>query len=122
MGLRGSRPNIWATSLRREVDYGTRNSIAKIWRIVAAAMDHRSGRAWRNLQDTADSAALLYYTLTDWDSWRRSVDYYEEGELDWLWADSIIRQQTGGKKSIIILQTFPRRTQHPAHGENLHLR
>ncbi|HEX3739089.1 MAG TPA: M61 family peptidase [Terriglobales bacterium] len=67
---------------------------------VAAAMDHRPGRAWRNLQDTADSAALLYYTSRDWDSWRRSVDYYEEGELDWLWADSIIRQQTGGKKSI----------------------
>jgi predicted metalloprotease with PDZ domain len=28
------------------------------------------------------------------------VDYYPEGELDWLWADTIIRQQTGGRKSI----------------------
>jgi predicted metalloprotease with PDZ domain len=66
----------------------------------AAMLDHRPGRTWRNLQDTADSAALLYYTSKEWDSWRRSVDYYDEGELDWLWADSIIRQQTGGKKSI----------------------
>jgi predicted metalloprotease with PDZ domain len=67
---------------------------------TAAMLDHRPGRTWRNLQDTADAAALLYYTPKDWDSWRRSVDYYDEGELDWLWADSIIRQQTGGKKSI----------------------
>ncbi|MGH9516539.1 MAG: M61 family metallopeptidase [Terriglobales bacterium] len=66
----------------------------------AAMLDHRPGRTWRNLQDTADAAALLYYTPKEWESWRRSVDYYDEGELDWLWADSIIRQQTGGKKSI----------------------
>jgi predicted metalloprotease with PDZ domain len=66
----------------------------------AAMLDHRPGRTWRNLQDTADAAALLYYTSKEWDSWRRSVDYYDEGELDWLWADSIIRQRTGGKKSM----------------------
>jgi predicted metalloprotease with PDZ domain len=66
----------------------------------AAMLDHRPGRTWRNLQDTADAAALLYYTSKEWDSWRRGVDYYDEGELDWLWADSIIRQKTGGKKSI----------------------
>ena len=67
---------------------------------VAAGLDHRPGRSWRNLQDTADAAAELYYVPHQWDSWRRDVDYYDEGELDWLWADSIIRQQTGGKKSI----------------------
>lgn len=67
---------------------------------VAALLDHRPGRTWRNLQDTADAAALLYYSPKEWDSWRRSVDYYDEGELDWLWVDSIIRQQTAGKKSI----------------------
>jgi len=66
----------------------------------AAMLDHRPGRSWRSLQDTADAAALLYYTPKEWESWRRSVDYYDEGELDWLWADSIIRQQTGGKKSM----------------------
>ena len=66
----------------------------------AAMLGHRPGRTWRNLQDTADAAALLYYTSKQWDSWRRNVDYYDEGELDWLWVDSIIRQRTGGKKSI----------------------
>lgn len=67
---------------------------------VAAFMDHRPGRTWRNLQDTADAASILYYEPKEWDSWRRGVDYYEEGDLDWLWVDTIIRQQTGGKKTI----------------------
>ncbi|MCU1269578.1 MAG: glycyl aminopeptidase [Acidobacteriaceae bacterium] len=67
---------------------------------TAAMLDHRPGRTWRNLQDTSDAAALLYYTPKEWDSWRRDVDYYDEGELDWLWVDSIIRQRTGGKKSM----------------------
>lgn len=67
---------------------------------VAARMDQRPGRSWRNLQDTADSAAILYYSPHAWDSWRRDVDFYDEGELDWLWADAIIRQQSNGAKSI----------------------
>jgi predicted metalloprotease with PDZ domain len=67
---------------------------------VAAQLDHRPGRSWRNLQDTADAAAVLYYAPTQWESWRRQVDYYDEGELSWLWVDSIIRQQSGGRKSI----------------------
>jgi predicted metalloprotease with PDZ domain len=67
---------------------------------VAAILDHRPGRTWRNLQDTADSAAQLYYAPHQWDSWRRGVDFYEEGELDWLWVDTIIRQQSKGTRSI----------------------
>jgi predicted metalloprotease with PDZ domain len=67
---------------------------------VAAQFDHRPGRTWRNLQDTADAAALLYFSSHQWDSWRRSVDFYDEDELNWLWVDTIIRQQSGGKKSL----------------------
>ncbi len=29
-----------------------------------------------------------------WDNWRRNVDYYPEGELIWLEADTIIRKQS----------------------------
>ncbi len=67
---------------------------------VAAQMDHRPGRSWRNLQDTADAAAQLYYAPKQWESWRREVDYYDEDELNWLWVDTIIRSQSGGKTSI----------------------
>jgi predicted metalloprotease with PDZ domain len=67
---------------------------------IAAELDHRPGRSWRNLQDTADAAAQLYYSPMEWESWRRSTDFYDEDELTWLWVDSIIRSQSGGKKSL----------------------
>jgi predicted metalloprotease with PDZ domain len=67
---------------------------------VAARLERRSGRSWRNLQDTADSAAQLYFAPHEWDSWRRDVDFYDEGELDWLWADVIIRSESRGRKSL----------------------
>src|SRR5262245_38136756 len=67
---------------------------------TAADMDHRAGRAWRPLQDTADAAQILYGTGGPWESWRRSVDFYPESELIWLEADVLIRQQTQGKKSL----------------------
>jgi predicted metalloprotease with PDZ domain len=67
---------------------------------LAAYLDLRPGRAWRPLQDTADEAQLLYYTRGDYDALRRSVDFYDEGELLWLEADVTIRQLTKGAKSL----------------------
>ena len=32
--------------------------------------------------------------------WQRSEDYYSEGQLIWLDADTLIREKTGGKKSL----------------------
>jgi predicted metalloprotease with PDZ domain len=68
--------------------------------MTAAEMDHRPGRTWRNLQDTATAAQTLYTTPNDWDNWRRSVDYYAEGELIWLDVDTTIRKVSGGKHSL----------------------
>ena len=73
-----------------------RDNLAKI----AADMDHHPGRIWRNLQDTNDAAPELYNASKDWDSWRRDVDFYDEDVLNWLWVDTIIREQSHGKKSI----------------------
>ena len=68
--------------------------------LTAAGLDHTPGRAWRNLQDTADAAPELYFSPQEWRSWRRSTDFYDEDTLNWLWVDVIIRQQSKGKKSI----------------------
>jgi predicted metalloprotease with PDZ domain len=35
-----------------------------------------------------------------WESWRRTVDYYDEDVLNWLSVDMIIRDQTHGAKSM----------------------
>ena len=66
----------------------------------AAVLDYRAGRTWRPLQDTARSVQILRMMGPDWDSWRRGLDYYAEGELIWLEVDTRIRQLTQGKRSL----------------------
>lgn len=66
----------------------------------AAEMDHRAGRAWRPLLDTAVAAQLLYRARDDWASWRRHVDFYAESGLIWLEADVLIRERTNGSHSL----------------------
>ena len=68
--------------------------------LTAATLDNRAGREWRPLADTAIAAQLLYEARSDWESSRRGVDFYDEGMLIWLEADTIIRKQTSGKKSM----------------------
>lgn len=67
---------------------------------TAASLDHRSGRTWRPLEDTARSVQILRTLGSQWSNWRRGLDYYPEGELIWLEVDSILRQQTHGQKSL----------------------
>jgi predicted metalloprotease with PDZ domain len=67
---------------------------------MAADLDHRSGRVWRNLQDTADGVPTMQDAPRGWEDYRRPVDYYDEDVLNWLWADVIIRQQSKGAKSL----------------------
>ena len=67
---------------------------------VAAYLDHRPGRTWRDLQDTAIAAQILYISRRSGSSWRRGVDYYDESTLIWLEADAIIRRETQGKRSL----------------------
>ncbi len=55
--------------------------------MTAADLDHESGRQWRPLQDTATAAQMLYSARDDYADFRRSVDYYPEGELIWLEVD-----------------------------------
>ena len=68
--------------------------------VIAAYLDRYPGRTWRPLLDTAVAAQLLYNASGSWSSWRRSVDFYDEGELLWLEADTIIREQTKGTRSL----------------------
>lgn len=67
---------------------------------TSAALDHTAGRSWRPLQDTADAAQLLYGAAPEFESWRRSVDYYPEGFLIWLEVDTVIRQHSNGQRSM----------------------
>jgi predicted metalloprotease with PDZ domain len=68
----------------------------------AANFEARVGRTWRNLQDTThDSIMALRQRNQDWGSWQRNRgDYYGESLLIWLDADTLIRERSGGTKSL----------------------
>ncbi len=67
---------------------------------TAAAYDNRRGREWRPLQDTTNDPILANRRPLPWRSWQRNEDYYSEGELIWLDADTLIREMSGDKKSL----------------------
>lgn len=67
---------------------------------AAASLDNWPGRTWRNLQDTATMAQVLYFAGGGWDNWRRGTDFYAEGALVWLDVDTTIRKLSNGKKSL----------------------
>ncbi len=68
---------------------------------VAAMMGPgRPGRTWRPLQDTATAVAGFGYGGAGWINWRRTTDYYDEGNLMWLEVATIIHNVTNGQKSI----------------------
>jgi predicted metalloprotease with PDZ domain len=58
------------------------------------------GRTWRPLIDTTNDPTIAQRSPQPWRSWQRSEDYYSEGQLIWIDVDRIIRQQSGGKRSI----------------------
>jgi predicted metalloprotease with PDZ domain len=67
---------------------------------TAAAYDNRRGREWRPLQDTTNDPIVAMRRPLPWRSWQRAEDYYSEGELVWLDADTLIREMSKGKKSL----------------------
>jgi predicted metalloprotease with PDZ domain len=67
---------------------------------IGAALSHRPGREWRPLQDTAVDAQVLYGAPIQWSSWRRGTDFYDEGVLVWLDADTTIRKLSNNQKSL----------------------
>ena len=83
------RSGLWSPE-----DY--RESLAE----TAAELDNKYGRTWRPLEDTAVAAQVLYEAGNDYQSLRRSTDYYPEGSLIWLEADVTIRQLSKGAKSL----------------------
>ena len=72
--------------------------LASIW----AQMDTETGRATTPIIDLTTAAPYYYAGARgEYGSMRRNAgDFYTEGELIWLDADTIIRQQTGGAKSL----------------------
>jgi len=67
---------------------------------AAARLDVQAGRAWRSTEDTAVANSVLRVNGAAWSNWRRAQDYYWEGDLVWLDADTLIRKLSGGQHSL----------------------
>jgi len=68
-----------------------------------AALDAKTGRATRSLADTTFDERLRLTAgphATFASARRASEDYYDEGELIWLDADTLIRERTHGARSL----------------------
>lgn len=90
----------WGNVLAARSGLWTPDSYREALALSAANLDVKPGRTWRSLQDTAISSQILRGGTAEWANWRRGQDYYQEGELLWLDADTTIRQLTHDKKSL----------------------
>ncbi len=67
---------------------------------VAAFYVEQAGRRWRSLADTTEDELMNGRHPQSWPSWQRFEEYYSESQLIWFDADTLIREQTGGKRSL----------------------
>ena len=71
-----------------------------VFAYVAAGFEISPSREWRPLVDTTNQPTISQRSAITWVSWQRPEDYYTEGELIWLDADTKIRELTNGQKSL----------------------
>jgi predicted metalloprotease with PDZ domain len=90
----------WGTVLAARSGLWTKQQGLDALAADAATFDKRAGTQWRPLEDTTNDPITTQRRPIPWRSWQRSEDYYGQGELIWLDADTLIRQKTGGKKSL----------------------
>nr|WP_297530222.1 hypothetical protein [uncultured Roseateles sp.] len=65
----------------------------------AAIVQHRAGRQWKSLADSANDPLIQDGTVY-WRDWQRREDYYIEGVLFWLDIDARLRQCSQGARGL----------------------
>ena len=96
----------WGQVLAARSGLWTRENALGMMAMTAAAYQNRAGRQWRALVDTTNDPIILARRPQAWGNWQRNEDYYNEGLLIWLEADTLIRERSGGRRS---LDDFARR-------------
>ena len=90
----------WGYVLAARAGLITKDQALEAIALTAATYDNTPGRQWKSLQDTTNDPIVNQRRPIPWRSWQRSEDYYSEGELVWLDADTLIRERSGGKRSL----------------------
>lgn len=90
----------WGTVLAARSGLRTAEQTRDIIARTAAEFEVSPGRDWRPLVDTTNQPTVSQRRPVGWVSWQLPEDYYTEGELIWLDADTKIRELTNGQKSL----------------------
>jgi len=90
----------WGQVLAARAELRTKEQALDLWALTVAAFQYRVGREWRALSDTTLDPILSARRPAPWRSWQRNEDYYSEGQLIWLDADTLIRERTRGRSSL----------------------
>ncbi len=90
----------WGVILTARSGLVTREQALDDLAMTAATYEARVGRQWRDIGDTTNDSIISARKPKAWLSWQRNEDYYADALLVWLDADSLIRERTGGRKSL----------------------
>ena len=90
----------WGTVLTARAGIRTPEQSRDVLARVAAGFEISPGREWRPLLDTTNQPTVSQRRPVTWVSWQLPENYYTEGELIWLDADTKIRELTHEQKSL----------------------
>jgi len=90
----------WGYVLEARSGIASKQDILDALATTAAYYQNSPAKAWRTVEDTTNDPAISQRRPKAWRNYQWSEDYYEAGKLTWLDADQLIREKTGGKKSL----------------------
>ncbi len=90
----------WGQVLATRAGLWTRPEMLDQLALSAAFYAHEAGRSWRSLNDTTSDEIINPRRPQSWTDWQRFEDYYGEGALLWLEADTLIRERSRGRRSL----------------------
>jgi predicted metalloprotease with PDZ domain len=90
----------WGIVLAARAGLRSRQETLDLLAVKAAAAQGRVGRTWKSLADSALDPVFDAGHGVTWPDWQGREAYYVEGVLLWLDADTLIRERTGGRRSL----------------------
>ncbi|SEN71610.1 glycyl aminopeptidase. Metallo peptidase. MEROPS family M61 [Sphingomonas gellani] len=90
----------WGYVLQARSGIVSKQDTLDAYATILGAYDTAPARQWRNLIDTTNDPVISARRPKGWTSWQRSEDYYNEGLMVWMEVDAMLRQKSGGTKSI----------------------
>ena len=90
----------WGEVLAARAGMWTQQQALDQLALTAAYFEIQAGRHWRALEDTTKDPIINPRRPMPWRDWQRFEDYYPEGAMIWLDADTLIREKSDGKRSL----------------------